>query len=210
MSETPARGRFIVFEGIDGSGKSTQVELLAERLRSQDHTVYLTRQPSDRTIGKLLRSILTGKERTDERAIAALFLADRIDHITAVEDGLITRLERGETVICDRYYFSSLAYNSLKIPMDWVLTLHQPVFELLRPDLTLFLDLPVEESLRRIRENRADTEHYEKLDTLIQVRENYMTAFRRREVQENIQVVNAHRTVEEIAADIREIVDELA
>ncbi|MEM1000661.1 MAG: dTMP kinase [Bacteroidota bacterium] len=210
MSETPARGRFIVFEGIDGSGKSTQVELLAERLRSQDHTVYLTRQPSDRTIGKLLRSILTGKERTDERAIAALFLADRIDHITAVEDGLIARLERGETVICDRYYFSSLAYNSLKIPMDWVLTLHQPVFELLRPDLTLFLDLPVEESLRRIRENRADTEHYEKLDTLIQVRENYMTAFRRREVQENIQVVNAHRTVEEIAADIREIVDELA
>lgn len=199
-----------MFEGIDGSGKSTQVELLAERLRSQDHTVYLTRQPSDRTIGKLLRSILTGKERTDERAIAALFLADRIDHITAVEDGLIARLERGETVICDRYYFSSLAYNSLKIPMDWVLTLHQPVFELLRPDLTLFLDLPVEESLRRIRENRADTEHYEKLDTLIQVRENYMTAFRRREVQENIQVVNAHRTVEEIAADIREIVDELA
>lgn len=202
MSPSPVRGKFIVFEGIDGSGKSTQVKLLAEHLRRQGQTVHVTQQPSGRAIGKLLRAILTGQEKTDERAIAALFLADRLDHITAPGDGLLDRLAAGETVICDRYYFSSFAYNSLKVSMDWVIEAHAPVFDLLRPDLVLYLDLPIEESLNRIRRNREGTEHYEKRETLERVRENYLAAFDRLQDQENIRKINANRSLEDIAAEI--------
>lgn len=209
MSDAPARGRFIVFEGIDGSGKSTQVRNLAKHLQNAGIPVHVTLQPSDRVIGKLLRSILTGKEKTDERAIAALFLADRLDHITAPEDGLLDRLAAGQTVICDRYYFSSLAYNSLKVSMDWVIRAHEPVFALLRPDLVLYLDLSIEESLRRIHANREGTEHYEKRETLEQVRTNYFAAFDRLGKDENIHTVDAAGSPEAVAAEIAEIVQKL-
>lgn len=199
---SPQRGRFIVFEGIDGSGKSTQAKRLATRLEAAGHQVHLTFEPTNRPIGKLLRDILTGKLKADERAISALFLADRLDHITAEADGLLSRLAAGQTVICDRYYFSSLAYNSLKVSMDWVITAHAPVFELLRPDLVFFLDLPIAESLRRIHANREGVEHYEKEETLVQVRANYQEAFDRLGDQENIQVINAQASIEEIAAEI--------
>jgi dTMP kinase len=209
MPDAQPRGRFIVFEGIDGSGKSTQVRLLADHLKSAGIPVHVTLQPSDRVIGKLLRSILTGKEKTDERAIAALFLADRLDHITAPEDGLLDRLAAGQTVICDRYYFSSLAYNSLKVSMDWVIQAHQPVFELLRPDLVLFLDLSIDESLRRIHANREGTEHYETREMLERVRTNYFEAFERLGKDENIHTVDAARTPEAVAAEIAGIVQKL-
>lgn len=209
MPDAPVRGRFIVFEGIDGSGKSTQVRQLADHLEKAGIPVHVTLQPSDRVIGKLLRSILTGKEKTDERAIAALFLADRLDHITAPEDGLLDRLAAGQTVICDRYYFSSLAYNSLKVSMDWVIRAHEPVFELLRPDLVLYLDLSIDESLRRIHANREGTEHYEKREILEQVKTNYFDAFERLKEGENIQTVDASRAPDVISAEIAEIVQKL-
>ncbi|HHG85253.1 MAG TPA: dTMP kinase [Bacteroidetes bacterium] len=204
-----SRGRFIVFEGIDGSGKSTQVALLSERLLAAGHRVHVTLEPSNRPIGRLLRDILTGKEKADERAISALFLADRLDHITADVDGMLDRLAAGETVICDRYYFSSLAYNSLKVSMDWVLAAHQPVFDLLRPDIVLYLDLPIAESLRRIHANRDGVEHYEKEETLVQVRENYFAAFRKLEANENIQLVDATQDVAAVSQQIWSLISVL-
>ena len=144
------KGKFIVFEGTDGSGKSTQMKMLGKYLKAKGISVYGTHEPTDSPFGALLRACLTGRVETDERAIAALFAADRIDHITNSVNGIMKKLEEGTTVLCDRYYFSSFAYNGGFVPLEWVIELNKPALNLLRPDLTAFLDLPAEERLKRV------------------------------------------------------------
>ena len=169
-------GKFIVFEGIDGSGKSTHAVLLKERLEKEGYRVFLTQEPSDGEAGQLLRRCLTGKADLPEQAIAGLFMTDRIDHILHPKTGLLAHLEAGEIVICDRYYFSSFAYNGMYAPMEWIIEINRVAREMLRPDLNLFLDIRPETFLSRI-ENRGTTERYEKLEVLKKVRENYLKAF---------------------------------
>ena len=105
------KGKFIVFEGTDGSGKSTQMKLLAKYLKGKGIECLLTHEPTDSPFGGVLRACLTGRIETDERAIAALFAADRLDHITNPGIGIQQHLDAGITVLCDRYYFSTHAYN---------------------------------------------------------------------------------------------------
>src|ERR1700749_1131170 len=112
---------FIALEGIDGSGKSTQIKLLAEKLTAAGHKVYTTCEPTDGPAGKLARSILKGAIKVDERVIAGLFMADRVDHLTNETNGLVRKLNEGYTIITDRYYFSSYAYHGSHMDMDWVI-----------------------------------------------------------------------------------------
>lgn len=170
------RGKFIVFEGIDGSGKSSHAVLLKERLEKDGQTVFLTQEPSEGEAGSLLRRCLTGKADLPEEAIAGLFMTDRIDHILNPKFGILSHIEKGETVLCDRYYFSSFAYNGMYAPMSWVIEINAVARKLLRPDLTLFLDVDPEHSLSRIA-CRGASERYEKLELLKKVRENYFAAF---------------------------------
>ena len=202
-----ARGKFIVFEGIDGSGKSTHARLLTERLAAEGHDVYLTREPSDGEAGVLLRRCLTGASDMPEKAIAGLFMTDRIDHIMRPNDGLLARLERGQTVLCDRYYFSSFAYNSLFAPMEWIIEINRVALETLRPDLTLFLDIPPESFASRITE-RGERERYEKGETLRRVRENYLKAFAALP-EEKVAVVNNARPIEEAAEEVYSLVKQV-
>ena len=90
----------------------------------------------------MLRACLTGRIETDERAIAALFAADRLDHITNPVNGIQKHLDAGITVLCDRYYFSSLAYNGGLVSAEWVAQLNAQAMQLLRADLTVFIDRP--------------------------------------------------------------------
>ena len=113
------RGKFIVFEGIDGSGKSTQMKLLAQKLEEKGIKTRLTLEPTYGLVGGTLHHILSGKIKADPKVTAALFVADRLDHLTNAEDGVLKSLENGETVICDRYYFSSYAYQSTEVG-EWV------------------------------------------------------------------------------------------
>ena len=170
------RGKFIVFEGIDGSGKSTHAVLLKERLEKEGYRVHLTREPTTGEAGVLLRRLLTGEADLPEQAIAGLFMTDRIDHILNAKTGMLRHLEEGEIVICDRYYFSSLAYNGAYAPMEWVIAINSLARELLKPDLTVFLDLEPTRFVDRIRA-RGQKERYEKTELLTKVRENYMKAF---------------------------------
>ncbi|MBP5404621.1 MAG: dTMP kinase [Clostridia bacterium] len=170
------RGKFIVFEGIDGSGKSTHARLLKERLEREGYRVFLTLEPTEGEAGKLLRRCLTGESDLPEEAIAGLFMTDRLDHIKNPANGILAHLERGEIVISDRYYFSSFAYNSMYAPMEWVIAINALARKLLKPDLTLFLDLDPERFDDRIRA-RGQKERYEKEELLRNVRENYMKAF---------------------------------
>lgn len=197
-----ARGKFITFEGIDGSGKSTQIALLEKRLKEEGIPVYLTREPTDGPYGAMLHTIMTGRLDACEETIAALYVADRMDHIKNARNGLLKKIEEGVTVITDRYYFSSYAYQGAHMSMDWTIHANSVCADALRPDLNLFLDLEPEVSFQRICQNRTDFEIYEKLDNLKHTRDKYFEAFEKLKKEEQIAVISADRPVEEIAEDV--------
>lgn len=202
MKDTAKRGIFIAFEGIDGSGKSTQVVLLKERLQREGVGCYTTLEPTWSPVGSLIHQIMAGRIRMDNRAIAALFAADRLDHLLNDVDGIVAKLSGGMHVITDRYYFSSYAYHSVDMPMDWVIKINEPSSRLLRPDVTVFVDIDPEIALERIAKNRHHKELFEEKSRLLQVRKHYFEAFRRLEDVENVIVVDGNRAVEVIAEDI--------
>ncbi len=145
------RDMFITVEGIEGSGKSTLIALLAERLEELGHACLVTREPGGCGLGDDLRRILLESERRlDDRAELFLFLADRAQHVTEV---LRPALSRGEWVICDRYADSTVAYQGFGRGMDAAMlrSASDVAADGLSPDLTFLLDLPAEEGLRRAR-----------------------------------------------------------
>ena len=202
------KGKFIVFEGTDGSGKSTQMKMLGKYLKSKGIACYPTREPTDSPFGALLRACLTGRVETDERAIAALFAADRIDHITNSVNGILKKLDEGFTVLCDRYYFSSFAYNGGFVPLDWVIALNRPAMRLLKPDLVIYLDLPAEESMKRVA-RRGETDRYETVDKQMRIRDKYFDVFRLFENEENVVVIRSEEEKERTQANVRAAADKL-
>lgn len=175
MNDTE-RGKFIVFEGIDGSGKTSQMKMLAQYLESRGKPCYTTHEPTDSPVGALLRSCLTGETDTNEKTIAALFAADRLDHVLNEKDGILKKLSEGVNVLCDRYYFSSFAYNGEFVPFEWVVELNRPAREVLRPDLTVFIDLTTEESMKRV-SRRGETERYETAEKQLRIRNRFFEVF---------------------------------
>ena len=193
---------FIALEGIDGSGKSTQVRLLTEKLQQAGHKVHSTFEPTNGMVGTTLRNILRGNIKADERVIAGLFLADRLDHLLNEETGLVRKMQEGYTIITDRYYFSSYAYNGTHMDINWVIEANSICAGILRPDVNVFIDLAPETSMQRISTNRAGTELYETLDNLRNVRNKYMEAFDKLKNEERILIVDGNNTPAAIADDI--------
>jgi dTMP kinase len=150
-----AQIRFVVLEGIDGSGTTTQLDALATRLRASGQTVITTREPTSGPVGVLLRKILEGKLDAGESSshfdwvtLALLFAADRAHHVHSV---IRPSLERGHIVICDRYDLSSRIYQSVTSPdpqtaLPWVCTLNERAP---RPDITFVLDVDAELAEKR-------------------------------------------------------------
>ena len=167
------------------------MDLLGAAFEQAHLPFHRTHEPSEGEIGRLLRKVLRREIPSNEQSIAALFLADRLDHLQRPEDGILTQLQQGVHVLCDRYYFSSYAYHVPYVSLDWVIAANRPCAELRRPDLTLFLDISVEESLRRIRRGRNTTELFENRDRLTQVRDNYFRAFDRLRDEERIAIIPA-------------------
>jgi dTMP kinase len=164
---------FIVLEGIDGSGTSTQLDRLAARLRDRGRRVLTTREPSEGPIGRLLREILRGGHANpdgtglDGRAMALLFAADRRDHLTREIE---PALAGGADVISDRYLLSSLAYQAVEADRAWVEQLAAGVRQ---PDLTLFLDVEIGVAARRRLGAGRPVERYDADGTLARVAANY-------------------------------------
>ena len=162
-------GKFIVIEGIDGSGTTTQCSLLADRLTAQGLPAHLTREPSDGPVGTLIRQILTGRVVTPGRGgsrspgwatMATLFAADRLDHLEAE---IIPKLSDGVSVICDRYDYSSVAYQSVSSGEGeevaaWVRDLNRRAR---RPDLTLVLVVDPDVASERRQQRSGGPELYE-------------------------------------------------
>lgn len=207
MEKASARGKFIVFEGTDGSGKSTQMKLLGKYLKERGVFSYLTCEPTQSPIGALLRSCLTGRIQADEHTVAALFAADRLDHINNPVDGIKAKIERGETVLCDRYYYSSLAYNGQFVSREWVAELNRPAMELLRPDLVIFIDITPEKSMERVL-RRGGAERYESLEKQRAIRENFFEVFKNLN-EGNLAVVESEEDKTATQINIRRNADKL-
>lgn len=197
---------FIAIEGIDGSGKSTQAKNIAKKLEAQGHKVYLTFEPTDMRIGKMIRTILGGQEKADEKVIAALFAADRLDHILHETNGILKKLEEGYTVITDRYYFSSYAYHGAHIDMDWVIDSNRMAATILKPDVNIFIDISPEAAMERINANRETIEIYETLENLQQVKAQYLKAFEKLKTDENIVFVNGDTTAENVTEQLWNVI----
>jgi dTMP kinase len=155
-------GSFIVLEGIDGSGTTTQLHRIAEWLTGQGQIVHQTWEPTDNLIGRQIRSILRGETGPVEPAVLALlFAADRLDH-WAVE--IQPNLEKGNHVLCDRYVGSSLAYQGLTLDLAWV---EQINTRAKRPDLTLYVRVSPDVALQRIQARDGERrELFERRDLL--------------------------------------------
>lgn len=154
---TPQRGLFVVLEGIDGSGTTTQINLVFNELSRRNYSVYCTREPSDGPVGRLIRCVLSGQIEFDrsDATMALLFASDRMDHLNSA---IIPALDVGMIALCDRYYFSSMAYQSVdERSEDFVRTVNGRARP---PDLTIVLDLELKEAKRRLdsRSNKDYTE----------------------------------------------------
>ena len=141
------RGVLLALEGVDGCGKSTQAELLATALRERGLEVVLTCEPTDSPLGRQIREYFQGSERyLSAKEELNLFMADRREHVAEVID---PALAEGKIVICDRYYYSSVAYQgALGLDPDRILAQNEVMA--VRPDLTVILTLPVAQALARL------------------------------------------------------------
>ncbi len=206
------KGLFIVLEGIDGAGTTTQARRLADWLERQGRAVVRTAEPSARPVGVLIRQILQGRilddagepVRVDETTMAFLFAADRADHLAGI---VLPALDAGKIVVSDRHYLSSVAYQSIGADMAWVESLNA---RFRRPDLTVLLDIAPEVSLRRKHAQGQPAERYEQTQALERVRANYLAAAdRARAAGERVETLDGDASVEPVATTIQACVEAL-
>ena len=174
-------GKFIVLEGLDGCGTTTQTALLKDWF-SREGVVFgkcaATYEPTPGPVGGVIRLALNRRLDLDSRTMALLFAADRTDHIFKADDGcqepgVLHLLSQGVHVVSDRYLLSSLAYQSLDLPMEWVLMINSRA---ITPDLTIFIDLDPQVSQDRLRQGRSHEDLFEDAGTQTKVRALYEEA----------------------------------
>lgn len=173
-SEKQVLDNFVVLEGLDGAGTTTQLQLIKEKLTELSIPHLCTFEPTDSTIGRVIRSILKGKIEAQAETIALLFAADRHEHIYNPEMGLAAHLAQGRVVVCDRYLFSSLAYQGSICDFDRVFSLNNN-FPL--PRHLIFLDTPIALSQQRLGK-RDKRELFDLQDLQPQVLAGYLKSFK--------------------------------
>lgn len=184
---------YIVFEGIDGSGKSTQSKLLKDYLISKGYDVELFVEPTDSDIGRLIRRLLQNPDaRSDlmQKTFGLLFAADRMVLMKKIND-----LEcKNKVIISDRSFYSSLVYQE---PYDWIKEINKYAKQ---PDLVLLLDMDLKTAVSRSKE----TDEFENEEFLSSVKEKYLTLARN---SSNFKIINANNNLEEVSFDIKRVVD---
>lgn len=200
------RGRFIVLEGLDGAGKTTHIELLRKNLNEDGRSVYATAEPTSSATGGLIRDALAGLHTRSASELAALFLCDRIQHNVNPKNGIMGFLQAGTDVICDRYYYSSLAYQGIDSDIGWVAHMNLDCPDICHPDACIFLDLSVEKCIERMSSERLTSEIYETEEIIRRVKRRFADTFRMCNEEENIFIVNADRPKETVSAEIYSIV----
>jgi dTMP kinase len=190
---------FVVFEGGDGSGTTTQLSRLAERLKNVERpTFFPTFEPTDGQIGKLIRSALKKDLILKPQTLAMLFAADRNEHLNG-QDGILAHVNRGELVVSDRFVLSSLVYQGIECgnELPTVLNSRFPA-----PELTIFLDIDPKIAINRM-SKRGSLEIYEYLEFQEKVRQKYKSAvddYRKNGAR--VEVIDSSKTIEEVADQV--------
>ena len=207
---------FITFEGVEGSGKTSQIGSVAGYMKKRGLPFRLTREPGGTVIGKSIRAILLNPEHgaLDPVAELLLYAADRVQHVREV---IAPALADGKIVLCDRYFDATLAYQGYArgIDMDVIIRIHQMVLDGLMPDLTFLFDLPVEIGLTRAwgqvkngsRTGGETRFEKEKLDFHRKVRSGYLELATKE--PKRIRVIDAERSEEEVLTSILAILSDL-
>ena len=196
---------FIVFDGLDGSGKGEMVERLEEHLVDKGIKVLVTKEPTDGRYGKQIRDILR-KER-DPRAggelCLKLFVKDRGEHLKKEIEPFLKQDE--SVVVCDRYYYSTMAFQRTQgVDME-KLIIENMAFR--TPDIAFILDLPVEIALERVEKRGKNKEKFEQPEFMGELRENFLKLGK--ELEDNIKIIDASKSKDEVFSQIKEEVDKI-
>ena len=201
-----SRGLLIAFEGIDGSGLTTHSKLLVRRLREEGYKVGYSKEPTWGPVGVLIRELLL-QPSVDHEVLALLYAADRLWHLRAYSclgAGLLKALEEGYIVVLDRYKYSSMAYQSLGAPVEWIEAINSGAPE---ADIIVYLDVPPGVALNRVQARRI-TYYYETLERLRKVKEAFETILGRAEAR-GVRVVRikgvengVERSIEEVGREV--------
>lgn len=201
--------RLIVIEGLDGAGTTTQARLIVEALRGKGRKAHLTREPSDGPVGKLIREMLVGKhaidgEKLSQTTFGLLFAADRLDHLQREVE---PALARGEIVISDRWYHSSLAYQGTDTERAWISLLNQRAR---RPDLTVLLRVRAETAARRrVAAGRAQ-ELFEDMAMQERVAAGYDQVFAALVDREPVVVLDGEREIDQVFGELMRLIEPIA
>lgn len=193
--------RFIVIEGVDGTGKTTQAKLLADELKKEGGEVVLTKEPTNDTEpGKKLRRALRKEISLSEKEFQILFTEDRKEHLKKV---IVPSLQKGSVVVSDRYTFSTIAYGSRECDPAWLTKINEN-FPL--PDLTLLIQIPLEESLKRIGRRGEQAQIYEEKEKLKHILNAYKKLAK---TFPGFKIINGSGTIQETHKKIMREVDRL-
>lgn len=192
---------FIVFEGIDGCGKSTQIWEIAKFLSSLNkyNHVLVTREPyKEKEIRKILREDVRAEEKAEK--LAELFVKDRKEHIS---DLILPNLKEGVFVISDRYKYATICYQSAQgQDIKKLIDIHK---DMLVPDITFIIDVPVEIAIERMKKDKRDEQKFEKDSIFLEkVRQNYLN-LPKLLPEENIIVIDGNRDIEKISSEIQNL-----
>jgi dTMP kinase len=203
-------GKFIAFEGVDGSGLTTQAELLRAWFKKEQKECRVTKEPSELLIGGLIKEVLAKRRislvqgRDLEHWLGLLFAADRQDHLANV---ILPTLEKGIHVITDRYYLSSFAYQGLGVELESLRVMNA---RCRAPDLAIFLNVPVEICKKRIERERWHTDLYEEVAKLEMVREKFLETIQRLTLEgERIEIVNGNDSPQAVHRSVLALVRKL-
>ncbi|MFA0783300.1 dTMP kinase [Fervidibacter sacchari] len=197
------RGLLITLEGVEGSGKTTVANLVAENLRQKGLTVTVTAEPGDTSVGRQIRQLLATIDERTAWTETFLFLADRAEHVAKV---IKPALERGEIVLCDRFTDSTIAYQGfgLGLPLEWLMQLNNIATNGLVPDLTLLLDIDPEAGLKR--SQRETVFERRSLDFHQRVRWGYL--WLAKQEPHRVKVIDASQPLEAVLTQSLRLVEE--
>ncbi len=193
-------GKFIVFEGLDGSGMTTQSTLLRNYLLSKGKDAILTKEPTDGLLGGVLKSSLREEWKTDPYTLQILFAADRSHHLVSEIE---PALKKNKIVICDRYILSSLVYGSLDVSVE---ILKQLNAHFMKPHMTIIVDTHPKICMERMKRARHHIELFEEEHKLTQIRQNLIAL---KKNFPEVYVVDGNKKPEEVNEDIKKLVAKL-
>lgn len=201
MQKNKFTGKFIVIEGLDGSGSSTQIFRVTDFLKENGKKIHITKEPTNNLIGGLIRGQLSGDWKSSPECLQLLFAADRAHHL---EKEIIPLLKKGITVISDRYFFSTVAFGSAEIKdRKWLININD---RFIFPDLTVLIKVSPEVCIKRMRESRFKVELFEERKKLEKTWKGYEKLAKE---FDNIKIIDGEKSIQEISYEILNLMEKI-